>query len=151
MHKFLFTSCLVAFVSLAAIAQEAAYFGEKVTAKDAMQPAEFLKIMDQKGEANTKLEARINGVCQMKGCWMTLDMGNGREVMVRFRDYGFFVPKDAAGKTAIVAGKASIDTLSVETLRHYAQDAGKSKKEIDTITQPEQRVSFIANGVMIEK
>lgn len=153
MRELLFTLCLITSVLFSsAVAQEkTAYFGEKISEKDALQPAEFIKKMDNATEAETKLEAKINGVCQMKGCWMTLDMDNGQEVMIRFKDYAFFVPKDVVGKTAVVKGRAYIDTVSVETLRHYAEDAGKSRQEIEAITEPELRVSFMADGVMIKE
>ncbi len=82
---------------------------------------------------------------------MTLDMGNQPDLRVRFKDYGFFVPKDASGKTAVVEGRAYVDTVSAETLRHYAADAGKSEKEIKAINKLEVRVSFIADGVIIEE
>ena len=73
-------------------------------------------------------------------------------VLVRFKDYGFFVPKSGAeGKSAIVNGNISIDTLSVAQLRHYAEDAGKSKEEILSIVSPEITISFLADGVSINK
>lgn len=148
----LFSAFLSLVLMACAFAQEGpAYFGEKISAKGALTPTEFVKEIEGKGEANTKLKATINDVCQMKGCWMTLDMGDGQEVMVQFKDYGFFVPKDVAGKTAVVAGHAFVDIVSVETLRHYAEDAGKSKAEIEAITKPEQRISFMADGVIIEE
>jgi hypothetical protein len=34
-------------------------------------------------------------------------------------------------------------------LRHYAEDAGKSKAEIAAITEPKREVSFEASGVLI--
>jgi hypothetical protein len=37
----------------------------------------------------------------------------------------------------------------VATLRHYAQDAGKSKEEIDKITEPKHMLTFLADGVLI--
>lgn len=151
-RKFAFTILLCVVLTFTAFAQqEPAHFGEEISEKGALLPADFLKTMDGKTETETKVKAKITNVCQMKGCWMTLDMGNGKEVMVRFKDYGFFVPKDAAGKTAVVKGKAFIDNISVETLRHYAEDAGKSKEEINAITEPEQRLSFTADGVIIQE
>ena len=54
---------------------------------------------------NLKFNANIKEVCAKKGCWMTLPVGNEDEnVMVRFKDYGFFMPTDAAGKEVIVDG-----------------------------------------------
>jgi hypothetical protein len=41
------------------------------------------------------------------------------------------------------------DTISIKMLRHYAEDAGKSKSEIEQIIKPEFKLSFIANGVII--
>lgn len=152
MFKLLGTFFLVVSLALAAAAQDGTqYFGEKISDKEALPAHQFLQHMSQVAETETALEAKVNNVCQMKGCWMTLDMGNGQEVMVRFKDYGFFVPIDVAGKTAVVAGRAYVDTVSVETLRHYAEDAGKPQAEIDAITQPEERVSFIADGVIIKE
>jgi len=68
---------------------------------------------------------------------------------VRFKDYGFFVPKDISGKDVIVEGKAYSTEVSVEELRHYAEDAGKSKEEIMAITEPEQTYAFLATGVRV--
>ena len=73
----------------------------------------------------------------MKGCWMKISVEKDT-VLVRFKDYGFFVPKTGIeGKRTIINGNISIDTLSVSQLQHYAEDAGKSKEEIALITKPE--------------
>ena len=73
-------------------------------------------------------------------------------LMVRFKDYGFFVPKEGVdGKHVIVNGEAFYDTLTVDLLRHYAEDAGKTEEEIMTITEPEYVLSFTANGVIIQE
>ena len=72
-------------------------------------------------------------------------------LMVRFKDYGFFVPKEGVeGKTAIISGENFYDTLSVELLRHYAEDAGKSSEEINLIVEPEYTLAFTAHGVIIK-
>ena len=73
-------------------------------------------------------------------------------LMVRFKDYGFFVPKEGVeGRNAIIKGEAYYDTLTVELLQHYAQDAGKSEDEILSITEPEYNFLFEANGVIIQE
>ena len=100
---------------------------------------------------DTKLEGQILSTCPMKGCWMKMSVERDT-ILVRFKDYGFFVPKTGAeGKSAIVNGKLSVDTLSVAQLRHYAEDAGKSKDEISKIVKPEITISFLADGVVIDK
>lgn len=40
---------------------------------------------------------------------------------------------------------------SVEELRHYAEDAGKSKEEIESITEPRIEYTFMADGVYLKK
>jgi hypothetical protein len=99
---------------------------------------------------NVKVEGKINAACQTKGCWMTVDKSDGSTMRVSFKDYGFFVPKDCAGKQAVMMGRAFVDTTSVEDLRHYAKDDGKSKEEIEKITEPEYALSFEADGVIIK-
>lgn len=104
-----------------------------------------------KDTVHTTLKATVSEVCQVKGCWMTLGGGNdgGEEMLVRFKDYGFFVPKDLGGRNVLVEGKAYRSITSVEELRHYAEDAGKSKEEIMQITEPESTLSFEATGVKV--
>lgn len=91
----------------------------------------------------------VKEVCQAKGCWMKVDIGNGQEMMVKFKDYGFFVPKDIVGKQVILNGMAYQKTLTVAQLRHYAEDAGKSEKEIAKIKKPQAAVQFEADGVIL--
>lgn len=40
-------------------------------------------------------------------------------------------------------------TISVETLRHYAEDAKKSPEEVAKITDPKKELAFEAKGVVI--
>ena len=98
-----------------------------------------------------KIEGQILSSCPMKGCWMKIKSEEDT-ILVRFKDYGFFVPKEGiAGDKTIINGKLSIDTLSVTLLRHYAEDAGKSLEEINKITEPEVSMTFLADGVFIRK
>ncbi|WP_338733040.1 DUF4920 domain-containing protein [Mangrovimonas cancribranchiae] len=133
---------------------EATYvpFGAKVEADNAIDAAkmkETFEALPVGDSLDTKLTATVNSVCQTKGCWMKLDLGNGEEVMVRFKDYGFFMPKNIAGKEVIVDGLAFVDEMSVQDLKHYAEDAGKSEEEIAAITEPKKTYSFVADGVLL--
>jgi hypothetical protein len=130
-------------------AQKPEYYGAKIKKDGAISTAQFLKTMEGKDSLVVKIESKINEACQKKGCWMNVDLGDGKQMMVRFKDYAFFVPKDCNGKTAIMQGVAYKEEVSVEMLRHYAEDGGKSQEEILKITQPEIRLSFEADGVII--
>lgn len=124
--------------------------GADINEKGAVNSTEFLAQFENKDSLEVKLSANIAEVCSKKGCWMKLDMGNGKTMRVTFKDYEFFVPKDAAGKTAILQGVAKIDTVDVATLRHYAEDANAPQEEIDAITEPEINYAFEAVGVIIK-
>jgi hypothetical protein len=96
----------------------------------------------------TKVQGTIKEVCTKKGCWMTLDLGDEKDLMVRFKDYGFFMPLEAKGDV-IINGYATISETSVEDLKHYAEDAGASELEIEAIVAPELTYSFEADGVLL--
>lgn len=126
------------------------YYGDRIDEAGAIRPNEFLENMVGAEEMDVKLEAKIITCCKKKGCWMDLDLENGQTMKVRFKDYSFFVPKDADGKVAVVEGKARKEEIDVATLKHYAEDAGKSADEIASITEPEMAYTFEARGVIIK-
>ena len=97
----------------------------------------------------TTLQGRVNEVCQAKGCWMTLAAGDGQEMMVKFRDYGFFVPKDIGEREVILHGVVYYQITSVDELRHYAEDAGQSPEQIARIDTPKRELRFLADGVQL--
>jgi hypothetical protein len=126
------------------------FFGDKITAENATPIADLKTLMGDKTELPVKLQASVDAVCQKKGCWMDLKTADGGTMRVTFKDYGFFVPKDAAGKDAIVEGVAKIEETSVADLKEYAKDAGKSKDEIEAIKEPKKELVFEASGVILK-
>lgn len=127
------------------------YFGDSISQEGAIVSTELAAQMQGKDSMKVKLTGVINEVCQKKGCWMTMNIGNDKTMQVKFKDYAFFVPKDASGKTVFIEGVAFTDTTSVAELQHYAEDGGKSKEEIAKITEPEITISFEASGVILKK
>lgn len=127
-------------------------FGEKIESNDAFSEKQMsdkfdaLKIGDT---LNVKFTSKIDEVCTKKGCWMILS-ATDKKTMVKFKDYGFFMPLDSQGKEAIVEGKAFVKETSVDELRHYAEDAGKTAEEIAKITEPKKEFSFLAHGVLMK-
>ena len=99
----------------------------------------------------SNISGEILDVCPKKGCWMNVKV-NTDTVFVKFKDYAFFVPKTGIkGKKVLMTGEIFKDTISVERLKHYAEDAKKSKTKIDLITEPEYKINMIATGVAIEE
>ena len=135
----------------AAVDTSLQYFGDSITQDGAIAADQLATQMKGKDSMKVKLTGTIQEVCQKKGCWMNMNIGNNQSMKVRFKDYAFFVPKDAANKTVIIEGVAFNDTTSVSDLKHYAEDGGKTKEEIEKITEPEINIGFEAHGVIIKK
>ncbi|MEM1408940.1 MAG: DUF4920 domain-containing protein [Bacteroidota bacterium] len=126
-------------------------FGEKITEEGALSTVDLLTELEGSDSVNLKVESEILATCAMKGCWMNVALNDDEHMRVTFKDYGFFVPNAGVeGKKVIVEGYAKKVTTDVETLQHFAKDAGKSQEEIDAITEPKDEVTFIASGVIIK-
>lgn len=125
-------------------------YGEKITKENAVDVRELANYMQGQESGTFKITGKIQEVCKVKGCWLTADLGDGKSMRMTFKDYGFFVPKDAHNKTFYAEGEAKYKVTTVEMLRHFAEDAGKSEEEIAQITEPKKELVFVAKGVLIE-
>lgn len=93
------------------------------------------------------LEAKIDKVCQKKGCWMTIK-SKTRDMRVIFKDYGFFVPTDISGKTVICEGTVKEEKLTLEETKHFVKDEGGDPSKV---TEPMTDYQFVATGVVVKK
>ena len=119
-------------------------YGDNIIGDD-----EFSKKIENNYEI-TNISGKIIDVCPKKGCWMNVKVDSDT-LFVKFKDYGFFVPKSGVvGKKVLMTGKIFKDTISVERLKHYAEDAKKSVEEISLITEPEYKINMLASGVAIQ-
>ena len=153
MRSLLFTlACIVFAVTLhaqsIAPAEKGTIYGKGTTATGSIS----VDALDQQIK-NNRFEGKITGkvieVCQEKGCWMKVQKQNGETLMVKFKDYGFFMPKDIVGKEVVLEGEATVKEVSVKQQKHYAEDAGKTKEEIAKIKTPKKELQFIASGVLV--
>lgn len=130
------------------------YYGEVIDTSASTTVNATIDALKSQDSLMTKVTGFVTGVCQAKGCWMMISQNptDTTGLFVKFKDYGFFVPKDLAGSKVTIAGKAFKSTTSVDELRHYAEDEGKSADEIAKITMPAEELKFMANGVaLLEK
>lgn len=126
-------------------------FGTTITAENATAVSELPALMADKQLADVKIEGKVLDVCPKKGCWLSLEMPDKSITFVKFKDYAFFVPLELIGKTVVVEGQAKKIETSVDELKHYAEDAKKSKEEIAAITEPKKEIRLTANGVLVVK
>ncbi|MBB2150952.1 DUF4920 domain-containing protein [Pedobacter gandavensis] len=141
-------------LSFWAIAQDTAgipgkSFGTGVTTGNLLPVSKIDAAMGDQKTAEMKITGEVVEVCKKKGCWMTLKTPTGEAMRITFKDYGFFMPMDIVGKKVALDGIAKKQTISVETLRHYAEDAHKSAAEVAKITAPKKELAFEAKGVVI--
>ena len=140
---------IVIIFSISILKGQTLTFGEDISKYQIDEKIKVQELFDSKSKFITKFKAEVTDVCQVKGCWMKLNIGNDIEVMVNFKDYGFFVPRDIIGKNVLVNGVAYKRSISIDELKHYAHDRGDSKEVINSITKPEEIFSLTANGVEI--
>lgn len=95
------------------------------------------------------IKAEVTGVCEKKGCWLTLKNNKDKTVFVKMKDYAFFLPMSAMGKTILLHADATKKVTSVKELQHYAEDQGKSKEEIAKITEPATEIRVLARGIKV--
>lgn len=128
-------------------------YGEKITEKGAIDIKELPKLIakSDNGKVQTKIKGKVLEVCSKKGCWLNLQLDDQQTVFVKMKDYAFFLPDDAVGKTLVLEGEAFEKVTSVNELKHYAEDAGKSQEEIDQITEPQKSIRFMASGIVVPK
>ena len=154
---FVFTSCKDAkkeTVKTPEVKVEYASFGDKITPENVIDKEAMYKTFKSLKKGDTvavKFSSKINNVCKKKGCWMRLDLGKGEEALVRFVDYGFFMPLNSENREVIVEGKAYLDVVTVAELRHYAKDENATKEEIEKITEDEITFAIESNGVLMVK
>ena len=126
-------------------------YGKIETTEGAVDIAQIPAELEKNGTVTTKVIAKVLDVCSQKGCWLTLAINDSTEAFVKMKDYAFFAPLAIKGKTIVMDAKASYKTISVEELKHYAEDANKSKEEIDAIKQPKKEIRFMASGIQVVK
>ena len=88
----------------------------------------------------------VHAVCQMKGCWLTLQGIGGEHVRVDVArtesgDYAFTVPTDVSGRRAVARGRLQHNRIDSATQHHYSEDAGQA---MDVAS-----LSMVAYGVLI--
>lgn len=125
------------------------FYGEQITTDGAISIADIPGKLETSESLDTKIKAKIIEVCPNKGCWLKLQVNDSTTAMVKMKDYGFFLPLAAKGKTVVIDGEVKMKTTSVAELKHYAEDAKKTKEEIDAITKPQREMRLTAKGIVV--
>ena len=157
MKKNIFTFLLLAFVLIIKAqppkgnAKLGSLYGLKFNVEKPLSASEIPSILKDKDTVEITVKAKALDACSSKGCWLTFYINDSTNAFVKMNDYSFFVPLAIIGKNIVLKGKSFIKTTSVSELKHYAEDANKSQKEIDEIINDKKEIRFIATGILVVK
>jgi hypothetical protein len=118
-------------------------------------PVKIAAVLEKPAQYEGKtvlVEGKVRAACTRKGCWMelapTADKGP-QGCRVTFKDYGFFVPTDAAGSTARVEGVVNVTTIAAGEVAHLEGEGAVFKNKAPDGTAKEVRI--IATGVELQR
>jgi FlaG/FlaF family flagellin (archaellin) len=123
-------------------------FGQKTSADGAIAANELVAKLQSTKSVDVKVTGKVVEVCKAEGCWLRMETANG-PMMIKMKDHAFLVPLAMNGKTIVVDGIATLKETSVEMLKHYAEDGGKTKAEIDAIKEPKKEITMQAKGILV--
>jgi hypothetical protein len=69
-----------------------------------------------------RTEGTIERVCQRMGCWMELRAENVEPVRVPLAGHSYFLPRDVAGRQAVVEGRVMVQPLTEDVRRHLESE-----------------------------
>ena len=119
-------------------------YGEAMPPEMAKPLGEVISSLEAGDTVTGKFTGTISQVCQKKGCFMVLADG-AQIARVTFKDYGFFVPKDAARLHSVVYGALTTTVRSAAEANHFAEDAGLSAR----VSSPVKEYAIVASSVHI--
>ncbi|MEL6444686.1 MAG: DUF4920 domain-containing protein [Bacteroidota bacterium] len=111
-------------------------------------PAEY-------GDGAVRVEGTIAKVCQMKGCWITLQSESGDNGNLRIEvprdeagEYVYTFPKDLGTVRMVVEGTVEVREEDAEAVAHFEADGD----EAATVDEDGARtqVVLVATGAMVE-
>jgi len=109
--------------------------------------SDFVTKMDEMNGKEIILKGTVADVCQAMGCWMTLS-ADGKTTRIK-TDHEFFLPKDVAGREAIVSGKFMISEISEEDARHFNDESKNPTVKSEDIKGPQKAFEMSATGIVI--
>ncbi len=98
-----------------------------------------------------EVAATVRRACSRKGCWMELAEsadGAGIGCRVTFKDYGFFVPTDSAGRSARVEGAVVVKQVAASHVAHLESEGATftSKNEDGSANEVQLVATAVALG-----
>ncbi len=101
-------------------------FGDPLSDRETTPLARIAGAPDEFAGQVVKTEGEITQVCQRMGCWMEMRSEGAQAIRVPMAGHNFFLPKDAAGRHAVIEGEVAVRELSDAEREHLASEGAQA-------------------------
>lgn len=144
---------LVFLASLPAVAGEGKTYGEPLTGSDTVAISELLSDPDSWVGKTVRVEGTVTGVCEKRGCWISLASDREfEELRIKAKDGVIVFPIESKGHRAVAEGVFTKMELTLEQTiaraKHHAEEHGEPY-DPDEITEPLTLFQINVTGAVI--
>lgn len=136
------------------LAGEGKSYGESLTKKETIKISELLADPDPYVGETVLVEGLVTGVCEKRGCWITLASDKEfEEIRIKAQDGVIVFPIEAKGHRAVAEGLFSKIEMSMEqTLKYQQHHAEEHGEEFDpaSVTEPLVFYQIDVTGAVID-
>jgi len=157
LRAFQTAATLIVALALAALPTQAAggqTYGEPLTGDDTMKISALLADPDPYVGETVRVEGLVTGVCEKRGCWITLASDKEfEEIRIKAEDGVIVFPISAKGHHAVAEGVLSRIEMSMEqTLQYQQHHAEEHGEEFDpaSVTEPLVFYQIDVTGAVID-
>jgi hypothetical protein len=135
-----------------------AHFGAEMKQNDgeAVPAAKVIASPAEYGDQYVRLTGTVTDVCSKKGCWLRIAAdgapAGAENIFIKFSDppAGTLIPMQAIGKKVTAEGTLKQGMMSEAAVRHFKEDAGAPREEIEKIVGPQKQLVLSGAAVAIE-
>jgi len=140
-------------ISSVVVAGDGKAYGEPLSGSDTTRVSALMATPDKYVGQTVRVEGLITGVCEKRGCWMSLASDEEfQELRIKVDDGVIVFPIEAKGKRAIAEGEfTKIEMTMEQTLAYEKHHAEEHNEEFDpnTVTEPRTYYQIKATGAVI--
>lgn len=136
----------------ASLGKGATLYGKALSKTESIDFAGLMAQPDEYHGKTIRVSGHVRRACSRKGCWMELaesEKSDGPGCRVKFKDYGFFVPTDAAGASATLEGVVEVTQVKKEAVQHYESEGATFPNKGADGSAKEVRI--VATGVELTR
>lgn len=115
-------------------------FGQALSDRPITPLTEIAASPDRFAGQVVKTEGEIVQVCQRMGCWMEMQAEGVSPVRVPMAGHSFFLPRDVAGRHAVVEGQLALRELPEGERQHLEEEGA---------TATGNAMEIVATGVVV--